>query len=201
MRAKIVSTASIVRRTAASAASVSKSDIAAAGYLQEQLRLAILVSYILLISSFLLAGCQSPQPKRVAPDPERYSKLPTATEVFNLRTKCAQLGDKLDDLMMHGDAVNRETLTNYSVKENRCYVVLDDTIHHKDGIEYFRALYDGQTREQLAWTKYYGTVPKPQRIGEITSNTTLYLDECTDQGDCGLAKVEAWIDERMKREE
>ena len=135
-------------------------------------------------------------------EPERYSKLPTASEVFSLRTKCAQLGRELDDNMLHGPAIHRETVSNYSAKSNRCYVMLSDTTDDMtDHVEYFRVLYDGQTQERLAWTKWRGPASKPDQIGHIESDMSRFTMECVEGGDCGFAKVTAYIDERMKREE
>jgi hypothetical protein len=155
---------------------------------------------ILLIATILLAGCQS-QPKPAALAPESYSKLPTATEVFNLRTKCTQLAQQLDESLPYGASWRRQTVSNYSAKSNRCYVELYDSA---DSIqEYTRDLYDGQTRDLLAYTKTDGPVSSPHgQVGQIFIDSNIdTLSDCHEGGDCGYAKVNTYIDERMKREE
>src|SRR5579862_6397756 len=79
----------------------------------------------------LLAGCGSP----------------TATEVFNLRQKCFELGEQMDKDMLHGPAVSQYAISNYSAKNNRCYVELVTTF---PGVFSMERLFDGQTKEELA---------------------------------------------------
>jgi hypothetical protein len=70
-----------------------------------------------------LSGCQkssAPMPPVDAPS----FRSPTATEVFDLRTKCAELGDKIMKNTVIGDALKKDQLSRYDPKTNRCYVQL-----------------------------------------------------------------------------
>jgi hypothetical protein len=79
---------------------------------------------------------------------KRYSQPPTATAVFTLRTKCAaELGETfLANPPANAPGVNAGSLltTYYNPSTNRCYVKLSTAKN-----DY---LYDGQTRELLAYT-------------------------------------------------
>ena len=100
-------------------------------------------------------GCQkSPTVPKDAVGETIY-KAPTATEVFNLRSKCAELGEKILDGNIIGSALAQEHVSHYDPKTNRCYVELD--VHMADLSKWddyrSRNLYDGQTGEILAWTR------------------------------------------------
>src|ERR1039457_4652402 len=78
---------------------------------------------------------------------------PTASEVFRLRSECAKLGDKLRDENTIGPALTQDVVTKYNPETNRCYALL--TIQNIEKSEDVgRYLYDGQTRELLAFTKF-----------------------------------------------
>jgi nitrate reductase alpha subunit len=107
----------------------------------------------LFVLSVLLffSGCQrssSPIPSVDAPSP----RSPTATEVFNLRSKCAELGEKIMKNTVVRDDLKKEELSHYEPKTNRCYVRL--TVWKANigkGDEYFQQyLFDGQTGQLLA---------------------------------------------------
>src|SRR5215469_6572610 len=154
--------------------------------------------FLLFIS---VSGCSQPVVHSDAhPEKERYSKLPTATEVFNLRTKCAQLADALDD-HAYGSHWRRDVVSNYSVRKNRCYV--DVTDQNETDHEFFRSLYDGQTRQQLGFTQIRAV--DGARVGQTydddgdTNVNVESLRSCHPGGDCGFARVNEWMNERMKR--
>jgi hypothetical protein len=97
------------------------------------------------------SGCQkssAPTPPVDAPS----FRSPTATEVFNLRSKCADLGEKIMKNTVIGDALKKDQLSHYEPKTNRCYVrltVWNATLGNGD--EYFQQyLFDGQTGQMLA---------------------------------------------------
>ena len=106
----------------------------------------------LALSVFLfLCGCQkssTPIPPVEAPS----FQSPTATEVFNLRSKCAELGEKIMRNTAIRDELKKDQLSRYDPKTNRCYVQL--TVWNANpgkGDDYFqRYLYDGQTSQMLA---------------------------------------------------
>jgi hypothetical protein len=148
-----------------------------------------------LILVAVSAGCQRPAPQT------RLSKLPSATDVFNLRTKCAKLGQELDDEMIHGSAISRDTLSNYSIKENRCYVTLNDLDGGPSRWHSLRGLYDGQTEELLASAEETNHNKSTEHGIIFTDSTIDTLSDCHEGGDCGYAKADAYIDSKMNREE
>jgi hypothetical protein len=93
---------------------------------------------------------------------ERDFQLPPATEVFNLRSKCAELGGKIlegIDARMHPTL---SQVSHYDPRTNRCYVEVTE----QSGSTYHRYLYDGQTKEILA----HASTIKGKREGEISDN-------------------------------
>jgi hypothetical protein len=78
---------------------------------------------------------------------------PTATEVFNLRSRCAQLGEKIMEDSVIGVALTQSQVSRYDLRTNRCYVELTVETIDKTGPQatYYRRLIDGQTKENLAW--------------------------------------------------
>jgi len=147
---------------------------------------------ILILSLVAVVGCSRQQ----ATAATQTQKLPTATEVFNLRSKCAELGKRLDESMGHVSAVAQDMVSNYNVKNNRCYVKL--TNHPTNYAEittksWFNNVYlfDGQTREALA----------------TTSTTGNEFDGSTKKSGMAYGKnirtydaAEAYIDRLMERE-
>jgi hypothetical protein len=126
-------------------------------------------------------GCQ----KSSAPPPSADAptfRSPTATEVFDLRSKCADLGEKIMKNTVVGDALKKDQLSHYEPKTNRCYVQL--TVWNPNpakGDEYFQQyLYDGQTGQMLAAIRR----EKGTRSGDIYSDPSplsgnpdeMYLD-------------------------
>jgi hypothetical protein len=83
------------------------------------------------------------------------SSVPTATEVFSLRSRCEELAQKIEDENLVGSALAQSHRSHYDPATNRCYVELN--VHSAD-LDKFednnsRYLYDGQTHELLAWIK------------------------------------------------
>lgn len=112
--------------------------------------------YVALIAAVMtLAACHKEVPCP-APQETATAQLPTATEVFHLRTECAQLGEKILDGNTIGSALTQDVVSNYDPRDNRCYVEL--TVSTADlsvspvSPAYYqnRLLYDGQTNELLA---------------------------------------------------
>ena len=126
-------------------------------------------------------GCQkssAPIPPVDAPS----FRSPTATEVFNLRSKCAELGEKIMKNTVIGDGLTKDQVSHYEPKTNRCYVQLtvrNANVAKED--EYFQQyLFDGQTGQVLAAMRR----EKGTRSGDIFSDPyppnanpdELYLD-------------------------
>jgi hypothetical protein len=131
-----------------------------------------------LAVAIALAGCSGKS---------EYSKLPTATEVFALRTRCVQLGNDLSASKMYADR-EHGAVSNYNSKTNRCYVTLIYGATKIDEVN----LYDGQTGALLA------SMYDDPKMGTVVGDND---DKCNPLSDCGYNKAKAYIDQRMKREE
>ena len=118
----------------------------------------------------LCGGCQKTPTSKIAADEPAFRK-PTATEVFNLRSKCVELAKKIDDdhdqtgcdvfrLSGHYCFFQQEHFSHYDPRTNRCNVELRVTLtagavdlkEAKNYEIYYanRFLYDGQTGDELA---------------------------------------------------
>ena len=107
-----------------------------------------------LLCSLLIVhlACQKPTTPNTAAGESAYQR-PTATEIFNLRTKCAELGDKLLRLHPVSAPFTEEQASHYDSKTNRCYVDLFVTNFDREGKtgDYAsETVFDGQSREELA---------------------------------------------------
>lgn len=114
------------------------------------MKLPILLASIVAVA--LLASCQNRPP--TAPVEDRAYKLPSATEVFHLRSECAALGDKILEENVVGRALTQSQNSHYNPMTNRCYAELTVQTANFSTPEkesyYSTYLYDGQTREMLA---------------------------------------------------
>lgn len=83
------------------------------------------------------------------------SPTATATEIFNLRSECARLGQKILHGNIVGVALTQDQVSHYDPQTNRCYVQL--TVQTADlskpGDYFSTTLYDGQTGEILAFAR------------------------------------------------
>jgi hypothetical protein len=107
-----------------------------------------------LAVSVLFSACQKTSPPKPATDEPAFRK-PTATEVFNLRSKCAELGEKILNENVIGAALAQEQVSHYDPSSSRCYVKLSvhtaDLAHIRDTFTSY--LYDGQTGQMLGWSE------------------------------------------------
>jgi hypothetical protein len=80
----------------------------------------------------MCVGCQKPPTPKAVADGPAFRK-PTATEVFNLTSKCAELGKTINDEYDFASSGNvtfkmpfikQEQFSHYDPKTNRCYVEL-----------------------------------------------------------------------------
>jgi hypothetical protein len=95
---------------------------------------------------------------------ERSYQLPTATEVFQLRSACAALGQQILEGNFIGSALTQDQVSHYNPRTNRCYVELTvQTADLSKGFYLSRCLYDGQTREMLA----SATIEKDKKHGMV----------------------------------
>jgi hypothetical protein len=112
------------------------------------------VSVPVLSALLCFAGCQksSPPAASATSGDEPAFRAPTATEVFDLRTKCAELGEKIMKNTAARADLKKEELSHYEPKTNRCYVRL--TLWNgnvgKGDEDFQQYLYDGQTGQMLA---------------------------------------------------
>lgn len=108
--------------------------------------------YSTAVVAFVLSmsACSTPQPAR-----DQTPRPPNAAEVFELRSKCATLGEVILENNWIGPALTQEVSTHYDERSNRCYAELD--VHQakldESGKYYSRVLYDAQTKQVLAWTR------------------------------------------------
>ena len=79
---------------------------------------------------------------------ERDFRPPSATEVFNLRSRCAELGEKILDQQPFISRTFPSQVSRYDPRTNRCYV--ESTVLTDDINTLHRYLFDGRTKEMLA---------------------------------------------------
>src|SRR5271166_4069669 len=81
----------------------------------------------------------------------RHDKQPTASELFNLRSKCAELGRKMIDPDLSSPRSSQHQLSRYDQIANRCYVsmFIETDLGASNGGATGHYLYDGQTDEVL----------------------------------------------------
>ncbi len=114
-------------------------------------RICPIMAFVLLASC---GGKSSSQTTKAGPEPT-VSLPPTATEVFHLRSECAQLGEKILAANVIGVALTHDQVSHYDPKTNRCYVQVTVQTNDltKSNDYYATYLYDGQTSEMLAWAR------------------------------------------------
>ena len=80
---------------------------------------------------------------------------PTASEQFDLQSKCSGMGEKTMDDNVIGNALREEQVSHYNPKDNHCYVKLEvstaDLSTPREKFTRDSFLYDGQTKELLAY--------------------------------------------------
>ncbi len=76
--------------------------------------------------------------------------LPTATEVFRLRSECVVLGQKTLDSNTIGSVLTQSQISHYNPATNRCYVQLTVQSANLSGDYFSNYLFDGQTGDLLA---------------------------------------------------
>lgn len=74
----------------------------------------------------------------------------SASEVFHLRSKCAELGKEIQAEQVHGPALAEDQSSHYNPNTNRCFVQIGMT-NMENAFSYTSStLFDGQTKEILA---------------------------------------------------
>jgi hypothetical protein len=115
---------------------------------------------------------------------------PTATEVFNLRSRCAALGQKFLDELLVGSAISKTLTSHYDPRSNHCYGdVLTENIR-RDVSYHNRSLFDLQTCEILAFAK----IEKGLKVGMVFGRLSNMKD------DFGFTDANEYIDQMTKEE-
>jgi hypothetical protein len=136
---------------------------------------------------------------------EIESKRPTATEVFQLRSECVALGQKLfkdrlddpsDDVGRGKDDEATQMNSHYDLQANRCYVELTsgpwiEVATSESKVSHH--LYDGQTGKLLAQSKSVGVGPRYLKSGSIY----VEREPLTSNGDKDFKTAEDFIDKTM----
>ena len=132
----------------------------------------------LLVQAILLNMCE------IKPAP----KPPTTTEIFNLRTKCAELSQNLLKGLYIAPPLEGTQNSHYDPSTNRCYAEIDtqtgDLKAPEKEKEFSRYLYDGQTGHMLAGAR--------TSHGDTTGGI---FDG--QHSDAGYFEAKAYIDEKM----
>jgi hypothetical protein len=113
---------------------------------------------------------------------------PTATELFNLRSRCAELGKKFLDELAVGPETSKSLTSRYDPRTNHCYG--DVVTRSQDGSLFIRGLYDLQTGEGLAFAK----IQKSEKVGMVS-------DRLSDmRNDLGFSDANEYINKIMQED-
>jgi hypothetical protein len=119
-----------------------------------------------------------------------YFQPPTATELFNLRSRCAALGEKfLQDQSFVGSTLSMSITSRYDPRTNHCYGDVT-TRRIGESSDFNRSLYDLQTGEVLAFSK----VEKGKTVGMVFGRLSDFRD------DVGFSDANEYIDKIMKED-
>lgn len=155
----------------------------------------LVLGTIILILFSMLIGSQNElsQVKKQNHDlqiHQRANNLPTATEVFRLRSECVALGQKIPDNNALG-IFAQSPVSYYNPVTNRCYVQV--TVLSANGGNYFsNYLFDGQTGEMLA----VATREKGKEYGNIFSGPA--KTSKSDPSETTFESTNDYINEIMK---
>ena len=156
-------------------------------------------SRALLVLAVVLAAAASCGRNEKSGSDRHGSEGPSATEVFDLRSRCAELAQKLLDGGVHGPFVQAGQKSSYSPVNNRCYVELDFTTADASSPEHqsTRYLYDGQTKQVLAWYRVDGDGDNAEKTNcSISDNTGIWVPDSTDCEAVDAKITEVMADDR-----
>ncbi len=106
---------------------------------------------------------------------DRVHQNPAATEDVQLRSACAAWGEQILEGNFIRTAVYQEQFSRYSPRTNRCYVEMRvqtvDLNEHSD--RFAQYLYDGQTREMLAFAQIQNG-KKSGKVFDLHHRTTSF---------------------------
>ena len=121
---------------------------------------------------------------------ERTFQRPTATEVFRLRSVCAELGERILQSNVIGSALYQQQVSHYDERTNRCYVELTVQNAQSPDLYINRNLFDGQTKELLAFAR----IEKGQKVGMVFDRQHVIKYNLKN---AGWDDASEYIDERM----
>jgi hypothetical protein len=106
---------------------------------------------------------------------EQAQQLPAAAEVVELRSTCAAWGQQILEGNFIRSALYQEQFSRYSPRTNRCYVEMrvQTADLDEDSDRFGRYLYDGQTREMLAFAQIQNG-KKSGRVFDLHHRTTSF---------------------------
>jgi hypothetical protein len=110
-----------------------------------------------IVIALLLTVCCGCQKKAEQKQETPIFRTPSASELFDLESKCNAMGQKILENNVIGAALTQSQLSHYNSADNRCYVLLNvSTSDLRTPIDQFTSDYfldDGQTDDILA-TRY-----------------------------------------------
>lgn len=145
-----------------------------------------------VIALLLLCSCGPSKQKQ--PEEASPYRAPSATELFDLQSKCTAMGVKILEENSIGNALTQEQVSHYNPKDNRCYVKLsvstaDLTTPRENYVE-DDYLEDGQSGEILADTFVKGQ----KKSGMVFDSSLQKLMQEKKQSDTDADAISDLID-------
>jgi hypothetical protein len=111
----------------------------------------------------------------IATSAERPLQLPTEAELIQLRSACAAWGQEILEGNVIRSAIYQEQFSRYSPWTNRCYVEMRVYTNdpNKNSERFGQYLYDGQTREMLAFAQIQNG-KKTGKVFDLQHRTTSF---------------------------
>jgi hypothetical protein len=156
-------------------------------------------SRALLVLAVILAAAAGCGRNEKSGSDRQGSEGTSATEIFDLRSRCAELAQKLLDGGVHGPSVQAGQKSSYSPANNRCYVELDFSTADASSPEHqsTRYLYDGQTKQVLAWYRVDRDGDNAEKTNcSISDNTSMWVPDSTDCEAVNAKITEMMADDR-----
>ena len=149
----------------------------------------------LTITASLLLLCSCDRlPKPNQPEAGSTFRAPSATELFDLQSKCSAMGEKVLQNNFIGNALTQEQVSHYNPKDNRCYVKLSvhtaDLTTPRDKYIEDNYLEDGQSGEILADT----FVKAEKKSGMVFDSSLRKLMQEKKQADTDTDAISDLID-------
>jgi hypothetical protein len=120
-----------------------------------------------------------------------YFQPPTATELFDLRSRCAALGDKYLDDHPASRPLTKSITSRYDPRTNHCYGDVSTlNLTEPQLSNYNRMLFDLQTGVPLA----HASIEKGKREGKVFGRPTDKRD------DHGFSDANEYIDKLMQED-